>query len=199
MLPYVANPAYLAAGRRPRIVLCENIFLFHGKGGSPHGSVSQLEELLRQYYPTGNVAFHRPRLLHSDPKVPADESLAALASLNIPMNSAVIGVSLGGLIAAKLQEQSREDLHVLCISSPTWADGVRLERRMPDRVAFYSSADEVIAGRTADWPKLAQAFDFPWLTHDTDTYKVALTRLAFAYLDGDNLPHAIQEVESALS
>ena len=69
---------------------------------------------------------------------------------------------------------------------------------MPNRISFYSSRDEVIAGRTAEWPQLAQAFDFKWLTHETDQHKEALTRLAFAYLDGDSLPHAIQDVESAL-
>ena len=179
-------------------MICGNVFLFHGNGGSPQGSVSQLEELLRQYYPGGNVTFHRPRLLHSDPAVPAEESLASLTALNVPKDSAIIGVSLGGLVAARLQEQGREDLHVICISSPTWADGVCIERRMPNRVAFYSSRDEVITRRTSEWPKLAQAFDFPWLTHDTDAHKLPLARLAFAYLDGDSFPHAIQEVESSL-
>lgn len=48
------------------------------------------------------------------------------------------------------------------------------------------------------WPQLAQAFDFPWLTHDTDKHKEALAQLAFAYLDGDSLPHAIQDVEASL-
>lgn len=182
-------------------MICKNIFLFHGKGGSPAGSVSQLEELLRPKWPTGHaseVSFHRPRLLHSDPNVSAEDSLADLCKREIPKDSAIIGVSLGGLVAAKLQEQGREDLHVICISSPTWADGVRLEKRIPNRIALYSSGDEVIAGRTADWPKLAQAFDFTWLTHSTDEHKVALAQLAFAYLDGDSLPHVIQDVEAAL-
>jgi hypothetical protein len=67
-----------------------------------------------------------------------------------------------------------------------------LEKRPPNRVAFYSSTDEVIAGRTTDWPKLAQAFDLGWLTHDTDARKLALARLATAYLDGDNLQQTIQ-------
>jgi len=89
-------------------------------------------------------------------------------------------------------------LHVICISSPTWAHGVRLERRIPNRIALYSSHDEVIAGRIAGWPQLAQAFDLTWLGHDTDTHKHALARLIFAYLDGDNLPVAIQDVEAAL-
>jgi pimeloyl-ACP methyl ester carboxylesterase len=178
----------------------ENILLLHGKGGSPEGSAKQLEEELRRYYPASTFGklFQRPRLLHSDPEVRAGESLADFAARKIPRDAALVGISLGGLVAAKLQESGREDLHVICISSPTWADGVRLERRMPNRIALYSSHDEVIAGRLAGWPQLAQAFDLPWLSHDTDAHKRELARLVFAYLDGDNLPVAIQEVEAAL-
>ena len=177
-----------------------NIFLLHGKGGSPDGSAKQLEEELRRYYParTFGTLFQRPRLLHANPAVLAEESLAEFAARKIPRDAALVGISLGGLIAARLQESGREDLHVICISSPTWADGVRLERRMANRVAFYSSHDEVIAGRIAGWPQLAQAFDLPWLSHDTDAHKRELARLVFAYLDGDNLPRAVQELEAAL-
>jgi hypothetical protein len=73
-----------------------------------------------------------------------------------------------------------------------------LETRPSNRVAFYSSADEVIAGRTADWPKLAQAFDLRWLTHDTDAHKLALARLALAYLSGDSLQQTIQAIDSPI-
>jgi len=179
----------------------DNIFLLHGKGGSPEGSAKQLEEALRRCCPasaSGSCLFHRPRLLHSDPGAPAEDSLADLRKRGMPENAALIGISLGGLVAAKLQEEGREDVHVICISSPTWCDNVRLERRMPKRVAFYSSNDEVIAGRTADWPRLAQAFDLPWLTHDTDAHKQELAQLAFAYLDGNSVSRAVQEVESRL-
>jgi pimeloyl-ACP methyl ester carboxylesterase len=198
MLPHVSNPAYLS--QRRTLVKFENILLLHGKGGSPEGSVRQMEEEMRRYYPASTFGelFQRPRLLHSMPEVLAEESLADLAARNIPRDAAVIGISLGGLVAAKLQESGREDLHVICVSSPTWADGVRLERRMPNRLALYSSSDMVIARRTAHWPQLAQAFDLPWLTHDTDAHKVELARLAFSYLDGDSLPHAIQDVEEGL-
>lgn len=170
----------------------QNIFLLHGKGGSPEGSVKQLEEELRRYYPWSQFsgAFHRPKLLHSNPDVLTEESLADLAARNLPTNAAVIGISLGGLVAAKLQESGREDLHVICISSPTWADGVRLERMMPNRLALYSSEDEVIAGRTEQWPSLAEAHDLAWLTHDTDTHKEKLARLVAAYLDGRSVEEA---------
>lgn len=179
-------------------MMFKNIFLLHGKGGSPDGSVKQLEAELRRYYPAatfGPHLFHRPRLLHSNPDVPAEASLADLVARNIPDNAAIVGISLGGLIAAKLQESGRDDLHVVCISSPTWADGVRLERRKPNRLALYSSNDDVIAARTSNWPQLAQAFDLPWLTHDTDVFKQELGRLVFAHLDGDSLPLAIQDIE----
>jgi len=170
----------------------QKLVLLHGKGGSPEGSVNQLEQELRRYMPTASGdLFHRPKLLHSDPDVLAEDSVADLAARKLPQNAAVIGISLGGLVAAKLQEQGRDDLPVICISSPTWADGVRLETWMPNRIALYSSKDEVIAGRTANWPQFAQAFDLPWLTHDTDQHKQRLAQLVFAYLNGDSVPMAI--------
>lgn len=174
----------------------ENIFLFHGKGGSPGGSVLQLEELLRGRFP--RTRFVRPALLHGDPAVTAEASLEGLRNLEIPTGSAVIGISLGGLLAARLQESGRDDLHVTCISSPTWADGVALSQRMTRRLAIYSSLDEVIKGRTANWPQLARAHDIPWLTHDTDKHKEALSSIVAADLGNDDVVSAIIEMERIL-
>jgi hypothetical protein len=86
------------------------------------------------------------------------------------------------LVAAKLQELERPDLHVIGISSPTHADDVELAKRMERRIALYSSADEVIAGRTERWPQLADAYDLPWLDHDTDKHKKNLGRILCAYV-----------------
>lgn len=166
------------------------IYLFHGKGGSPKGSVSVLESALRPSFPGAH--FERPLLRHTDPQVLAEDSLAALADLHLPQSAVVIGISLGGLIAARFQETSRPDLTVICVSSPTWADGVRLEHSMPNRAAFYSSNDEVIAGRTVDWPMLAKAWDIPTLTHDTDQHAALLARGIAAYLNAENVERAIQ-------
>src|SRR4051812_26278030 len=104
------------------------IYLFHGKGGSPAGSVSVLEKALRPNFE--GATFARPLLPHHDPNLPAEHSLAGLTNLHIPQSATIIGVSLGGLIAARLQEISRQDLTVICVSAPTWADGVRLDRPM---------------------------------------------------------------------
>ena len=178
----------------------DNILLLHGKGGSPEGSVKDIESLLRRYYPQKPVSsFQRPRLLHADGEILAEQSLADLQRREIPKSTVVIGVSLGGLLAAKLQEQGREDLRVICLNSPIWADAVQLERRMPERIAFYSSNDIVIAGRTLHWPRLATAFDLPWLTHDTSAHAPELAPLIIAYLEDRNIAYAIQQVEERIA
>jgi pimeloyl-ACP methyl ester carboxylesterase len=178
----------------------KKIFLLHGKGGSPEGSVRDIEAGLRVQFPDHpSDLYCRPRLLHADGAVLAEQSLEALRALKIPDGAVLIGISLGGLLAAKLQEDGREDLRVICLNSPTWADGVTLERRVPDRLAIYSSSDDVIAGRTANWPRLAMAFDLPWLTHDTSMHANELTPLIVAYLQNQSVPHAIAKVEAALA
>ena len=177
-----------------------NILLLHGKGGSPEGSVKDLEALLRKHYPQKPArAFQRPKLLHGDGEIRAEQSLAELQQRSIAKGTVVIGVSLGGLLAAKLQEQGREDLRVICLNSPIWADGVQLQRRMAERIAFYSSEDFVIAGRTQDWPRLATAYDLPWLTHDTSAHARELAPLIIAYLEGRSIAHAIEQVEKRIA
>lgn len=168
--------------------------LLHGRGGRPTGSVLQLEECLRQHFPSAE--FQRPQLLHGDPQVPAEESLEGLRNLPIAEGAIVVGVSLGGLIAARLQETGRPDLNVYCISSPIWAERVRLEQRPDKRVAFYSSKDEVIAGRVEEWPQLAHSWDIPWLSHDTDRHKQRLAALIAASLKGEDVGSLLASIRN---
>jgi predicted esterase YcpF (UPF0227 family) len=156
------------------------IYLLHGRGGSPNGSVMQLETELRGCEPEQN--YFRPLMPHTDPVVTPLPSVLHLRGLDVPNGSLIIGVSLGGLVAAKLQEMERPDLQVICISSPSYAEDTELNRRMEHRVALYSSADEVISGRTERWPELAEAYDLPWLDHDTDKHKKALAHILCGYL-----------------
>jgi pimeloyl-ACP methyl ester carboxylesterase len=175
-----------------------SIYLLHGKGGWPGGSVLQLEALLRQSFP--EPRYERPSLPHGREKgvQAAERSVDFLRELLIEPGALLIGISLGGLVAAKVQETGREDLHVICISSPTWADGVELQRRLPHRLALYSSEDDVITGRTSRWPDLAEARDLPWLSHDTDAHKEALAGLIVPYInDSDRGPgKAVQAEET---
>ncbi|MEO8660886.1 MAG: alpha/beta hydrolase [Bryobacteraceae bacterium] len=164
--------------------LFTSVYLLHGKGGWPGGSVLQLEDLLRTAFP--DLVYVRPSLPHGREKgiQAAERSLEFLQELPIEAGALLVGISLGGLVAAGLQETGREDLTVICISSPTSADGLELTRRPPRRLSLYSSTDEVIAGRTSRWPELAEAHDLPWLSHDTDAHKEALARVIVAYMSG---------------
>lgn len=160
------------------------VYLLHGKGGSPNGTVKKMAEVLEPRWP--QLRFLRPEMAHRDPEAPAEASVEQLAGMDIPKNALVVGVSLGGTVAAMLQETGREDVHVMAISSPTWADGVVLRQRPERRVAIYSSKDEVIAPRVADWPKLAAiSRDFEWLTHNTDQFLEPLAKLFGWYVEGD--------------
>ena len=168
------------------------IYLLHGKGGSPKGSVWQLEVELRVCQPNQNYV--RPLMPHTDPAVLPSVSVQHLRSFDVPEGALIVGVSLGGLVAAKLQEMDRPDLHVICISSPTHADDTELTRRMEHRVSIYSSVDEVIAGRTERWPELAEAYDFPWLDHDTDKHKAALGLILSAYVQKREVSQEVAKI-----
>lgn len=158
------------------------VYLLHGTGGSPNGSVLQLEIELRRCAP--NQIYVRPLMPHSDSAEEPSVSVSHLRELAVPEGALVIGISLGGLVAAKLQETGRADLHVICINSPTWAGDIELKYPMNHRVSLYCSDDEVIAGRTEKWPQLAAAYDLPWLTgHSTDSYKHELASILNDYLE----------------
>ncbi len=156
------------------------IYLLHGRGGSPNGSVNLLQKALEPLFP--GVGFIRPLLPHHNYDEDPEKSVNFLEDFKVPKKSLLIGISLGGLIAAKLQEKSRSDLHVICISSPTRYKTVVLEKKMPNRVVFYSSKDEVIADRVGNWPELAEANDLSWLNHDTDLHIPKLAKLIQDYI-----------------
>ena len=169
---------------RERIGSIPAVYLLHGKGGSPNGTVKKLADVLEPRWP--QLSFIRPEMAHHDPEALAEASVEQLVEMDLPQNALIAGVSLGGTVAAMLQEQGRDDLHVIAISSPTWVDGVVLRQKPQRRVALYSSNDEVIAERVADWPKLAAiSRDFDWLTHNTDQFLEPLAKLFGWYLEGD--------------
>jgi hypothetical protein len=105
----------------------------------------------------------------------------------VPEGALVVGVGLGGLAAAMVQETERTDLDVVCVSSPTSHGVIKLERRMQHRVALYSSQDPAIAGRVENWPDLAEAHDTLYLIHGAHLRPYALTRLILAHREGRDL------------
>ena len=169
-------------------------YFLHGRGGSPNGTVKLLEEALMPLLDDRFTAV-RPLLLHSNPDVPAEDSLKDLMEIPLVTGALLIGVSLGGTLAAKLQEEAREDLTVICISSPTWVDNVRLERQHSLRFALYSSIDTVIKGRTENWPQLAQvAIDVSWLDHDTDRHRHRLVPAIASFVNSGGSPASFSKI-----
>jgi pimeloyl-ACP methyl ester carboxylesterase len=180
-----------------RVWPISSVFLLHGKGGSPNGTVNKLQNVLERHWP--GLEFVRPALPHSDPNVPAEVSVEYLMQMQVPNGALLVGISLGGLVAAKLQELGREDLKVITISSPTWADNVLLEKRAELRIAFYSSRDAVIAPRVLRWPELASfSRDFDWLSHDTDQHLRYVVRFFDWCLEG-SLARLIDHVQNESS
>jgi pimeloyl-ACP methyl ester carboxylesterase len=158
------------------------VYLLHGLGGSPTGSVLKLQTELASL--SKDQTYIRPLLPHADSSVAPSISVERLKALELSEGALVVGISMGGLVAAKLQEVGRQDLHVICINAPTWAVDVELHRRMEHRFALYSSMDQVIAGRAEKWPELADAFDVPWLQdHDTDPHNRKLSLILCRYMN----------------
>ena len=174
----------------------KDIYLFHELGGSPEGTVAKLEQVLSRGYP--EVKFHRPNFPHSTPFIKAEDSFHFLEegwSSFINPGSLLVGISLGGLLAAKLQEVHPEfNLSVFALVAPTSYGEVKLEQKMSNRVALYSTlADPIIKGRCENWPELTdQAFDVPWLMHDVDMAKYACCYLISCYMRGLDMQYEVE-------
>src|SRR5260370_39900775 len=94
----------------------DSIYLLHGKGGSPNGSVRLLEDALRPLL--DGAQFLRPSLPHSDYHRPAEDSVDFLHQMQIAPRALVVGISLGGLVAAKGQEAGRPEPAGGCLQFP---------------------------------------------------------------------------------
>jgi hypothetical protein len=171
------------------------VYLIHGKGESPEGTVMKLQAVLEQHWPGLN--FVCPVIPFYDPRKPAAVAVKELLRTTMPRGSLLVGVGLGGLVAARLQELGRQDLQVIAISSPTWSDEVTLESRTERRLAFYSSHDPIIGSRIANWPKLASfSQDLDWLDQETSKNLKYIVRLFDWYVEG-TLPKWILDIRQS--
>lgn len=173
----------------------QNIYLFHDRGGSPDGAVLNLEAILQHAF--YDVKFWRPDFPHRDLGVKAEESLdyAILQyRKEIIPNSLIVGIGLGGLIAAKLQELSPHlNLSVITLMSPMHAGVVSLEEKNKQRIAFYSKEDPE-ALYHSDWP-FAETFDLPMLRyHEINNCKYAICYLIVTYIQGKGLTEAVNNL-----
>ena len=171
------------------------VYLIRNKGESPHGPAKKLQPVLEQHWPGLN--FIRPDLPFDDPKRRADVAVKELLRTPIPEGSLLVGLGLGGLVAAKLQELGRQDLQVIAVGSPTSADEVTLESWAERRLAFYSSQDPIIGSRIANWPKLASfSQDLDWLDQETSQHLKYIARLFDWYVEG-TLPEWVHSIRKS--
>ena len=171
------------------------VYLIHGKDESTDGPAKKLQALLEQHWP--GLDFTRRDIPFYDLKRPADVAVKELLQIPMPQSSLLVGLGLGGLVAARLQELGRQDLQVLAISSPTWADEVSLESWAERRLAFYSSQDPIIGSRIANWPQLASfSQDLDWLNQETGKHLKYIARLFDWYVEG-TLPKWIHDIRKS--
>lgn len=145
-----------------------HITLLHGRDESPDGSVARLEALLRTSHPM--VDYHRPLIpAHLNTKE-ALEWVERYYVYRMDKDSMLVGVNRGGLIACALQEKFPAlRLSAVAINSTTTEDGVTLGEA-GHRLALYSSAYKLIAGR-CDWGAVSPlAYDLPWLAEGCQNF-----------------------------
>lgn len=176
----------------------KNIVLLHGLGGSPESSVKMLETALRQSLPHG-TEYQRLLCPHSDrslswAKMKDEFENRYLSTDVIPENSLVIGVSMGGFRALKAQE-IRSDLDVIAISAPSNVDEEYLNVVATSklRMALYSTEDAIIQGRTL-YPAGVEAYNLPWLSHNTATHIHPLAFLIQQRLLGKDFWESVEKV-----
>jgi hypothetical protein len=165
-------------------------YLLHDRG-TPE-DVERLARIMAGKVGTDYDFFKRPQ-----PPYEFKEDASALESYRwlsssllpvVPSNSVIFGIGLGGLLAAKLQEDyPAKRLSVVAVNAPCFEASINLNNTVPNRIAIYSSAYTPISGRN-DWGRYAgQAYDVPWLQHGIKYTKYGLAYLLTAYMQIENL------------
>lgn len=175
------------------------IYFLHGRGGSPTGSsVATIASLLREHI-SPETEFVFLDLPHSDPNLPAEESYRQFsATALLEPESLLIGVSLGGLVAAKYCEDHPEmNLRVVALASPTESEGLALESvHSMSITALYSRLDPVI-GYRANWERCAyRQYDVPWMQdHRLENHKYSVALFLLEYLNNPkNLFEVLKQI-----
>jgi pimeloyl-ACP methyl ester carboxylesterase len=177
--------------------MANHIFFLHGKGGSSNGTIKLLREALLP-----RLTDPLPITLLDYPSTTAKEYYAAVlaATERFPSSSMLVGVSLGGLVAAKLLQDHRPDLAVVTLASPTHADGLTLAKRItPNLYALYSHNDPVVGDRT-NWGDFTNDHaDVPWMSdHNLDPQRHSVAVVLAALIERLDFRRAVNMVEAGI-
>jgi len=160
-----------------------NIFLFHDRGEDPE-NLEPFVELLKKFLPDSR--FIVPYLPHYNIGIKLVDSLQFILTRQyFPSNSVIVGVGIGGLLAAKFQEDYRKDITVIAIASPTHAEDIQLREKIDQRWAIFSSHDKqlVSSDNWEDFTTFVCQYT-PLLFHDINVSKYNLAYIISQYLKG---------------
>jgi len=137
------------------------------------------------------------------PHIPEYEEMRADVALKVLQdnishmepNSLLVGISLGGLLAAALQEANPEhNFNVFAISSYTSDVGVMLMEYRVQRISLFSSLENSLFN---DWRKYTPyTYDVPWLQHGPEISKYTLSHLIYSYLNKSTIRKEIEELDT---
>ena len=172
-------------------------YLLHDRGDTANGMVEDIEGIVVQLASkSSNIEplFKRPPLPYGfNEEGSTADSYRWLRTYFLPElipNSVVIGFGIGGLLAAKLQEDfPNNKVSVVTINSPLMDGMVKLSGTLvQNRVAIYSTSYPPIKDLSLQWPTMAsQAYDVPWLQHGSYLSKYALCHLIASYMQSEDL------------
>jgi hypothetical protein len=182
-------------------------YLFHDRGDTTNGLVEKLENIVIQTADKSGCTeplFKRPPLPYGFKEDgSALESYRWLRTYLIPeliTNSVIFGIGLGGLLAAKLQEDFLSTgISVVAFNSPLIEGAVGLSGALVrNRVGIYSSGYSPISDRVAQWPGVAsQVYDVPWLQHGAALPKYAISHLIASYMKTESIAAEIEALKTA--
>ena len=178
--------------------MTNHIFFLHGQGGSSNGTIRLLRDALLPHLTDP------PQITLLDfPSSTADEYYAAVVAVadKFPKGSMLVGVSLGGLVAAKLIQDQRPDLNVVALASPTYADGIALTNRItPNLYALYSHLDPVVGERTNWGDYTAAHADVDWMSdHNLDAGKNRIGLLLADFIEHGDFAGSVRLVGQGMS
>jgi pimeloyl-ACP methyl ester carboxylesterase len=164
------------------------VYIVHGQGQTPQGSIARLAGLLN----TLGYETECPLFPHTDPR---DTGLSSIDVLNTVLGSGpafVVGLGLGGFVAAKLQE-TRQNMTVIAVSAPDISGYITLGPPAGGRrvYMFSSIKDSVIRGKTARWAGQAEVYDLPKLDHHDTAFLPFVVSAVEAVSNGTDLHTAL--------
>jgi pimeloyl-ACP methyl ester carboxylesterase len=165
-------------------------YILHDRGNPD--AADKLADIMSKKLGTDYYFFKRPQPPYEfNEDADAAVSYRWLQTYLLPdtlINSVIFGIGLGGLLAAKLQEDyPARNLSVIAINAPTTEGLISLDGSAQSRVALYSNLYPPLADR-CDWPKYAtQVYDAVWLSHGITNQKYGLAYLLAAYMRQEDI------------